>query len=285
MKRGDQHVHAALSAWLDSDSSAVLLGESVGANPSTEGLHTRFPDQVRRTPIADRTTFGLALGMAVGGRPVCVSLSSSRALLAVSEMLADAARLADSEFRPALTIRVPTGGQAGSAIDPAIGDVLAGLSGLRVVCSTASTASTLLARVLGKGVSVVLEPRAELARHAEAAPCDTSMRVLRQGGHVTIATWGSGVRASLAAAESLATDGVEATVIDLVSLSPLDPSLGEQVRATGRIVAAHDSDSPLASRVLRAALGDAFLYLESPPGDCPAHPDAVSKAVRDSVYY
>jgi pyruvate dehydrogenase E1 component beta subunit len=131
----------------------------------------------------------------------------------------------------------------------------------------------------------VLEPRSELARRAEEAPCDGSLRVLRDGAHATIATWGGGVRASLAAAEALAADGISARVVDLVSLAPLDAVFGDHVRATGRLVAAHDSDSLLARRVLRTALDDAFLYLESPPGDCPAFPDAVEKAVRDSVFY
>ena len=74
-------------------------------------------------------------------------------------------------------------------------------------------------------------------------------------------------------------------VVDLVRLSPPPRELAEHVLATGRVVAAHPTDSELARRVLSVALGEAFLYLESPPSDCDADSAAVERAVRTSVFY
>jgi pyruvate/2-oxoglutarate/acetoin dehydrogenase E1 component len=288
---GAESIRETLAQWLDKDASAVLLGESVGLGGgnagSTAGLLERFgPDRVIDTPIADRTGFGLALGMALGGRPAVVELSSTRALLAVAEMLADAGRMADTAFRPALTIRVPIGGEAGAAIDPPVGDLLAALPGVRVLCITAATAASVLSASLGRGVSVILEPRTELGARRPSVEVDASqMHLVRDGSHVTVLAWGSAVDAATTAAEALEAEGLSVRVIDPVCLSPLDPALGRQIAETGRVVVAHPADSNLARRVLRVALDEAFLYLESPPGDCSADPDAVQRAVRDSVFY
>ncbi|MEZ4317697.1 MAG: transketolase C-terminal domain-containing protein [Myxococcota bacterium] len=291
MKSGAEQVRDALSAWLERNGDAVLVGESVGRGGgnagTTAGLFERFgADRVLDTPIADRTSFGLALGLALGGRPVAVELSSSRALLAVAEMLADAGRFASTAFRPALTVRVPIGGEAGEAIDPPAAELLDALPGVRVVCITAGTARSVLGAVLGSGVTVVLEPRAELAARREAvdAAADRA-RVVRDGSHATVLAWGSAVAAATSAAEALQSDGIEVRVLDLVCLSPVDPAVARHVIDTGRVVAAHPADSGLARRLLRVALDEAFLFLESPPGDCSADPEAVKQAVRDSVLY
>ncbi|MCB9673881.1 MAG: hypothetical protein H6737_02130 [Alphaproteobacteria bacterium] len=291
MKTGAEHIRDALAAWLDRTPTALLVGESVGAGEghggTTAGLLARFgAERVVDTPIADRTGFGLALGMALGGRPVCIELSSTRALLAVAEMLADAGRIAGTAFRPALTVRVPVGGEAGEAIDPPAGDLLAALPGVRVVCATAATAASLLSEVLGSGVTVVLEPRAELAvRRAAVDVSPDRLREVREGAHATVVAWGSAVDAALAAAEALAAEGISVQVVDPVALWPLDPDLGRRIVDTGRVVAAHPADGELARRVLSVALDDAFLYLESPPGHCSADPDSVQRAVRASVLY
>lgn len=290
MRTGADSVRQALSEWLESESTAVLIGESVGKGGghggTSQGLATLFPGRVIDTPIADRTSFGLALGMALGGRPVAVELSSGRALLAIAEMLADAGRMAGTPFRPALTIRVPVGGEAGPVIDASAGDLLGAIGGLRVVCLTADTAHSVLRGALGSGVTVVLEPRSELAAAASPVPATPiAHRVLSDGSHATLLCWGPGVRAAVQAAATLADEGISVRVIDLVSLSPLDPRVGQHVVDTGRLIAVHSTDSHLAQRVLGVALDEAFLYLESPPGDCAAHPEAILDAVRESVFY
>jgi pyruvate/2-oxoglutarate/acetoin dehydrogenase E1 component len=74
--------------------------------------------------------------------------------------------------------------------------------------------------------------------------------------------------------------------VDLVSLSPLDrATLGAELRTTGRLVVAHDSEPELASAVRLVALDEAFLYLESPLAQSPASPAALASAARQAVDY
>lgn len=291
MSTGAEHARAALDAWLGGDPAAMLVGESVGRfggnGGSTRGLlASHGPGRVVDTPIGDRSALGLALGLALAGRAVCVELSGSRSLLAAAEILGDAGRMASTEFRPSLVIRVPLGGEAGPVVDAPVGALLATLPSVPVCVATASTAGALLQRTLGRGVHVVLEPRAELARHASPRDADPGrLAVLREGSHVTLAAVGSGVAAALEAADALAHDGVDAEVLDLVALSPVDPALGEHVRRTGRLIAVHPGDAGLSRPMLAPALDAAFLYLESPPGDCPPQPTAVADAARRCVHY
>jgi pyruvate dehydrogenase E1 component beta subunit len=288
-RTGAQHAHDALSAFLTRD-SAVLVGENVGRGGgwggSTAGLVDRFADQVIDTPVGDRSVVGLALGLALAGRPVCAELSSTRSLLAAASVLTDAARATRSEFRPALVLRVPFAQGLGPVVEPPVGDLLCRLAGIGVHVARAETVRGLLSATLGAGVHVVLESADDLDRRAPAHDVTPGEAlVLREGAHVTLVAWGSGVRAALDAAEQLAADGVEATVLDAVTLSSLDASIGAHVRRTGRIVAVGPRGSSFVDRVLAHALDTAFLYLESPPGDCHADVAAVVKAARHSVHY
>lgn len=290
MSTGATHVRDALHAWMTRDAGATLIGEGVGRAGgnagSTAGLLAAHPARVIDTPIGDRSALGLGLGMALAGRPVCVELSAGRALLAAAELLADAGRMSGSDFAPALTVRVPVGGEAGPAVDASVGALLAALPGVTVSVSTAGTAGTLLAAALGRGVHVILEPRAESGRRADVREVTLGrLAVLRAGTHVTVAAAGAGVAAALDAAESLALDGIDAQVVDLVTISPVDPALAGLVERTGRLIVVHPGDAGVARPALDHALHGAFLYLESPLGDCAPSASAVSDAVRRSVAF
>ena len=103
---------------------------------------------------------------------------------------------------------------------------------------------------------------------------------------MTLAAWGTGVAAALEAATALAQDQIEAEVIDLVSLHPVDrATLGASVRKTGRLVVAHPNDPALADAVRATTLEDAFLYLESPLSTAADRPEALAQAARDAVLY
>ena len=109
---------------------------------------------------------------------------------------------------------------------------------------------------------------------------------MRDGSHVTLAAWGHGVSTATDAADQLAQDGIEADVIDLVSLQPIDRALlGERVRTTGRLVVVHPDDPVMARLVHEAALQEAFLHLESPLAASAGDSQRVAAAARDSVHF
>ena len=287
-------IRHVLAEALDRDARVVVLGETVGrlggVGGSTEGLARAHPERVRDLPIADRGTVGLAVGMAIGGQRPVVCLESSSRLASVLAPLADGSAIADrGEFGVPLVVRVPVGDE-GPPLDQPTGALLADVPGLRVVSpADAGMAAGLLRWALAQShPTVILEPR---SRYGHRAPMggdavEPRARLLRTGHHVTLAAWGAGVATASQAAEALARDGIEADVLDLVSLAPLDAEvLGERVRATGRLVAVHGGDAAWGERVRQQGTDAAFLYLEAPIGMAPAHHQPVIDAARAAVTY
>jgi len=268
------------------DDAVVLLGDTVGRPGSaTEGLR----GTLLALPSGDRGLVGVGLGMALAGKKVIVELPSAARLAAVTELLAEAGRLAGTENSITLVVRAPCGRELG-ALDAPLGQALAPVPGVRVMCSSspASEAGLLLGALAQRGVTVLLSPRALAAHRSEVqlAPSGGELQVLRDGHHVTVAAWGAGVPAALAAAEALADEGISAMVVDLVALAPLPTqALGELVQRTGRLVVAHPDDDIQADHVRAVGLHGAFLHLESPLARVQAHPDPIARAVRDAVFY
>jgi len=118
-----------------------------------------------------------------------------------------------------------------------------------------------------RGLTVLLEPRQLSAdRSPQTDDGQVGTRTLREGNHVTLISWGGATAACLDAAETLAADGVHASVLDLEQVWPLDTArIGQAVRETGRAIIVHNHDPLLAQRVHAAVVEEAFLYLEAPP--------------------
>jgi pyruvate/2-oxoglutarate/acetoin dehydrogenase E1 component len=271
----------AIRAILATAENVALVGEQAGHTPTTMGL------EAIRTPISDRATVGLAVGLAMSGKRAVVELSSSGRLLAVAEALAD---LPDAGFRIPLVVRVPIGHQAGPRIDRPAAELLATLDGITVVCScdTATATGLVLTALASDSPIVILEPRSIQQQRGvpSASPLPLHARVLRQGRDATLAAWGDGVAAALEASAALAEEGISAGVVDLVCLNPLDAAtLTAQVKVTGRLIAVHPSDPAFADRLLRTSLDAPFLYLESPVARAEAEPGKVVKAVRECVAF
>ncbi len=286
-------IRDVLSAAMAADPGVALLGEAVGraggVAGTCAGLRDAFGDErVRDLPVADRGTVGLALGLALSGRRPVVELADTSRLPAVLEVLADAVAIAAKrEFPCPLVVRVPYGTEA-AGLDRPVGPWL--VPGLRVICSSdPASAAGLLRWALGQDAPVViLEPRALYPQRGTVGDdvLAPGARVLGSGRHVTLAGWGTGVATALTAAEALAAEGIDADVLDLVSLSPLDAAtVGARVRETGRLVVVHPDDPGLARAVRQAALDEAFLYLEAPLADAPAASASVARAARDAVTY
>lgn len=287
-----QAIRSVLHDALTNDPLVILLGEGVGrsggAGGSSAGLQKAHGDRVIDVPVADRAAMGLAFGMALAGRRVVVELAGSGRLPAVLEVLAEAGTTSATEFPVCLVVRVPYGIEA-PGLDAPVGRWLVDLPGVEVVCpSTPAMAAALLRSALGAShPTVILEPRALYAARgevgAEPAP---AVRIVREGRHVVLASWGPGIGPALLAADTLAADGIDAEVIDLVRLAPLDrATLGARVRATGRLVVVHPNDPALARKVREAALEEAFLHLEAPLGESVADGEPIARAARGAVSY
>lgn len=287
---------AALSELLDDDDRRVVVSEAAsrgGLDGTLQGLAERFgPRRLLDVPVVDRAAVAMAVGLALGGRRPIVELSSTGRLLAALEPLAEAASIhLDREFALPLVVRVLAGGQAGPRVDRDLAHALSTVPGLRVVApSDAMMAVGLLrAAARAEGPVVVLEPRALATERTEVLDLEVpigSARAVRSGDHLTLASWGTGVSAAQQAADTLADEGIEATVLDLVSLNPIDVgTLGRWTTATGRLVVVDAPEGGLSVRVLEAALGPSFLYFEAPPGAVAADPTAIAAAARAAVHY
>jgi pyruvate/2-oxoglutarate/acetoin dehydrogenase E1 component len=282
-------IHDALDEVLTHDSGVVVVGESVRATPATRGLREKHgEDRVIEVPIADRAAVALGLGLAVAGRRPFVELAGTGRLLAALETLAEAASIAKSgEFAVPLVIRVASGDEAGPRIDRAIGALLAAIPGLTVACvSTPAIAGGLIRAASAASSPIVLfEPRSQLAVRGDVGDVPWPIgkaRIIREGRHVTIAAFGSAVEAASQAADSLAADGIECDVIDLVTLSPIDARLGERVMVTGRLVLA-GTDRSLCDALLATTLGAPFEYLEAVPTATDSDAASIAAGARSSV--
>jgi pyruvate dehydrogenase E1 component beta subunit len=290
-------IRDTLTTAMADDPCVVVLGDVVGrvggVAGTTSGLLERFgADRVWDTPIADRAVMGAALGMALGGQRPVVELSSTGRLAAVLEVLRDAAAIATAgEFIAPLVVRIPYGVEAGDRVDQAVMDMLSSCPGVQVVAASgAAEAGGLLRSALASdGPVVLLEPRRLYSVFGDDTGQPMALeaaRCVREGKHVTVVGWGASVGTGLAAAERLVREGIDALVVDLVSLVPVDrAAIASWVKETGRLVVVNPTDSSLAGRVLGVGLQDAFLYLESPLSVVQDDPDAAADAARASVAF
>ncbi len=254
-------VNAALARALEEDAQVVLLGEDVGKSGgvfrASEGLFTRFGgERVRDTPLSEALLTGLAVGLASQGfRPIVEIQFMGFAYPALDQLANHAARLRNrtrGRLTCPMVLRVPFGGgiRAPEHHSESTEVLFAHLPGLRVVVpsSPARAYGLLLAAIRDPDPVVFLEPkrlyratREQVKDDGAASPLDRCF-TLREGGDVTLVTWGAMVLETLRAAQSLSEEGVEAEVLDVATLRPLDTqTLLDSVARTGRCVVVHEA--------------------------------------------
>jgi len=256
-----QAVNHALARAMADDPKVLVLGEDVGVDGgvfrATDGLLARFgAERVFDTPLAEGAIAGVSVGLAAQGfRPVAEIQFTGFIYPALDQMLNHASRLR-TRTRGRLTcpmvLRSPCGGgiRAVEHHSESPEALFAHIPGLRVVVPSSPKRAygLLLAAIRDPDPVVFLEPtrlyraaREDVADDGAALPLDRCF-VLREGRHVTLATWGAMVVETLAAAERLAEDGVEAEVIDVATLKPIDTdSILGSVAKTGRCVIVHEA--------------------------------------------
>ncbi|MFN3447176.1 MAG: alpha-ketoacid dehydrogenase subunit beta [Roseococcus sp.] len=255
-----QAITRALSDAMEADPSVVLLGEDIGeaGGPfgATRGLRERFgPERVRDTPIAEAALVGAAVGAALTGlRPVVEIMFMDFITLAMDALVNQAAKarfMFGGQRGVPMVLRTPHGGglSAGPQHSQCLEAWLCHVPGLKVVCpATPADAYGLLRSAIADPDPVIVVEhkglyamKGELPEPPAAVPIGRA-RLARPGRDATILCYGAAVHWSLAAAEELAREGVEAEVLDLRSLQPWDEAaVLESLSRTHRLVIAHEA--------------------------------------------
>jgi pyruvate dehydrogenase E1 component beta subunit len=249
-------------AWeMTHDPSVVVLGEDVGVNGgvfrATAGLQEKFgKDRVQDTPLAEGMIGGMSVGMAAQGlKPVAEIQFMGFIYPAFDQIVNHMSRMRHrtrGRITCPVVIRTPHGGgiHAPEHHSESTEAMLAHVPGLRVVCpsSPARAYGLLLASIREPDPVIFLEPvrlyrlvRQEVADDGQAMPLDVCY-ILREGTDVTIVTWGAMTFETMRAADQLAKENINAEVIDLATLSPIDhDTILESVAKTGRLVVVHEA--------------------------------------------
>ena len=254
-------VAMAQARAMQDDPRVMVLGEDVGRDGgvfrATDGLLDRFgPERVRDTPLAEGLIAGMSVGLAAQGfRPVAEIQFMGFVYPAVDQIVNHAARLRNrtrGRLSCPMVLRMPTGTgiKAPEHHSESMEAMFAHMPGLRVVIpsSPSKAYGLLLAAIRDPDPVIFLEPtriyravKEEVEDNGEAADLDRCF-VLREGSDITLVTWGAMTRETLAAADVLADEGIEAEVIDVATIKPLDEeTILNSVARTGRCVIIHEA--------------------------------------------
>ncbi|MHB1501163.1 MAG: alpha-ketoacid dehydrogenase subunit beta [Candidatus Dormibacteria bacterium] len=245
-----------LGQILETDPSALLLGEDIGVNGgvfrATAGLQQRFGEsRVVDTPLAEAGFVGAAIGMSMVGLHPIVEIQFDAFVYPALQQLIDHAgrfrwRTSGAQGLP-MVVRLPYGGgtKAPELHSDSPETIFSHVPGLRVVIpSDPLGAGQLLLAAAGCGDPVIfMEPKRMYRRGRQEVPesftaCELDRGVtIREGSDLVLVAYGSMLEVASAAAEALAADGVSAMVIDLRSIYPLDRELLlDAARQVGRMV-------------------------------------------------
>lgn len=253
-------IRDALAEELERDPSVVFFGEDVavagGVFKATPDLYQRFgPERVFDTPISELALAGAAYGAAVTGlRPVFEVMFGDFMALAMDSLVNQAAKfwyISGEQGTVPLVVRsaVGAGGRFGAIHSQTHGTWFQGVPGLKIAFpSSPAEAKGLLKGAIRDDNPVVFLEHKRLYSVKGPAPDPGqdaialgTARVARGGRDLTIASIGKGVPDALAAAEQLAGDGIDAEVIDLRTLRPLDlDTVLESVARTNRVLAVEE---------------------------------------------
>ena len=275
-------VKAAMVEEMDRDDRVYLMGEEVGyyqgAYKVSEGMLERFgPRRVIDTPITESGFTGLSIGAAmVGLRPIVEYMTFNFSAVAFDQILNNAAKLrqmSGGQLHVPIVFRAPNGSarQVGSQHSHSMEHFYAHIPGLKVVApAMPADAKGLLKTAIRDDDPVLFMESETLYNVKGEVPDDPEIlvplgkaTVAREGRDVTIVSWSRMVHVSLDAARELANQGIQAEVIDLRSLRPLDEeTIIASVRKTHRAVVAHEGwpyggvGAEIADRIQRLAFDD-----------------------------
>ena len=268
------------------DERVFLLGEDVGRYGGcygvSAGLLEEFGEErIRDTPLSESAFVGAGIGAALGGmRPIVEVMTVNFSLLALDQIVNTAALLrhmSGNQFGVPLVIRMTTGAgrQLAAQHSHSLEGWYAHIPGIKILApATVEDARGMLGPALADPDPVLIFEHNSLYNVqgpllAEPPEVDIARaKVMRPGRDVSLVTYGGTLAKALEAAEQLAADGVEAEVLDLRVLRPLDEAtILESVRRTRRAVVIDEGwrSGSLAAEVCARIAEQAFFELEAPP--------------------
>ncbi|HEX7478825.1 MAG TPA: alpha-ketoacid dehydrogenase subunit beta [Polyangiales bacterium] len=280
-------INDALRVEMQNDDRVVVMGEDVaklgGVFRVTSGLQKEFGEErVIDTPLSETGIIGTAIGMALAGlRPVPEIQFGDFIYPAVDQLINEASKYryrSGGEFVCPMVVRVPVGGgiRGGHYHSQTPETLFIHTAGLKVVCPSNpyDAKGLMLAAIRDNDPVLFFEPK----RVYRALKMDvpegeytvelSQAKVVREGEHVTLVAWGAMLLEAIAAAEEVKEQGIEAEVIDLRTLWPMDTAtVVESVKKTGRLVIVHEAARAcgLGAEMVAQICEKAFVYLQAPP--------------------
>nr|AAN05021.1 branched-chain alpha-keto acid dehydrogenase complex subunit E1 beta [Listeria monocytogenes] len=245
----------ALKEEMERDDKVFILGEDVGKKggvfKATAGLYDEFgEDRVLDTPLAESAIAGVGIGAAMYGyRPVAEMQFADFIMPAVNQIISEAARIryrSNNDWSCPMVIRAPFGGGVHGALyhSQSVEKVFLGQPGLKIVVpSSPYDAKGLLKAAIRDNDPLFFEhKRAYRLLRGEVPETDYIVpigeaNVVREGDDITVITYGLAVQFAQQAAERLAAEGVEAHILDLRTIYPLDQeAIIEATKKTGKVL-------------------------------------------------
>lgn len=280
-----QAVRDGLYTEMQQDDEVLVMGEDVGKNGgvfrATQGLYDEFGDErVIDTPLAESGIIGTAVGMAAMGlKPVPEIQFSGFMYPGFDQIVSHMSRMrtrSRGRFTLPMVLRAPYGGgiRAPEHHSESKEAFYAHEAGLKVVIPSTpyDTKGLLISAIRDPDPVVFLEPkliyrafRGEVPEDDYTVPIGEAA-VRREGSDVSVFTWGAMTRPTMEAAENLAEQGIDAEVVDLRTLSPIDEeTIIESFKKTGRAVVVHEAPrrGGLAGEITAIIQENALLYQEA----------------------
>jgi pyruvate dehydrogenase E1 component beta subunit len=276
----------AMSEEMRRDSSVFLMGEEVGqyqgAYKISQGMLDEFgPARVIDTPITEYGFTGVGVGAAFAGlRPIVEFMTFNFAMQAIDHIINSAAKtlyMAGGQMGCPVVFRGPNGAAARVAAQHSqdYAAWYAQVPGLKVVMpySAADAKGLLKAAIRDPNPVIFLENEILYGKSFEVPKLDNwivpigKARIARPGKHVTIVSWGIGMNYALTAADKLTEEGIEAEVIDLRTIRPMDvATVIESVKKTNRCVTVEEAwpVCSLSSHIAAEIMTHAFDWLDAP---------------------
>ncbi|HVB96549.1 MAG TPA: alpha-ketoacid dehydrogenase subunit beta [Chloroflexota bacterium] len=281
-----QAIREALDEELASDERVIVLGQDVGRRGgvfrTTEGLIDRYgPSRIIDAPLSESAIVGVAIGASLAGhRPIAEIQFADFIWPAMDQIVSEAARMryrSHGTWSCPLVIRTPYGAgiHGGLYHSQSIEATFAHVPGLKVVApATPADAKGLLkAAIRDPDPVLFLEHKRTYRLIKDEVPDEDytlplgKAAIVRPGRHLSIITYGMMLHESLKAAEAAAVDGIEAEVIDLRTLSPLDKTaILDSVRRTHKAIVVHEDSltGGLGGEIAAIIASEAFDALDGP---------------------